>query len=96
MELERRSPEGMPQDIQMPMEMRIALGPDGTAVLTNHRWNPLGIGVTIQSRITPGSATATDTTTGRKPGHKIIRVMLGNASAAEQAVVLPPQYKGTE
>ena len=90
-DLQRRTPEGMPQEIQVPMEMRIALGSNGTAVLTNHRWNPLGIGMTIQRQVPPG--TATDPATGHKPGHKIIRVILGNASATPQAVVLPPDLR---
>jgi len=85
--LERRSPKGMPADIQVPMEMRVALGSNGTAVLTNHRWNPLGIGVKIQTQVIPGSIK--DPASGRKPVRKIIRVMLGNASATPQAVVLP-------
>ncbi len=31
--------------IQVPMEMRVALGGDGTAVLTGYRWSQLGIGL---------------------------------------------------
>ena len=52
-ELERRAPEGVPQEILVPLEMRIALGSNGTAVLTNHRWNSLGIGMTIRNQAPP-------------------------------------------
>jgi hypothetical protein len=39
-----RSREG----IQIPLEMEIALGCNGVAVLKNHRWSPLGIGVELE------------------------------------------------
>lgn len=45
LELERRARAGMQDRNQVPMEMQVALGHDGTAVLTGHRWNPLGIEV---------------------------------------------------
>jgi uncharacterized membrane-anchored protein len=89
-ELERRAPEGAPAGVQVPMEMQIALGRNGTAVLKDHRWNSLGIGVHIQKQEPSGAAAPVDATPDRKPTRKIIRVTLYNASAAPLAVVLPP------
>ena len=89
-ELERRAPEGAPAGVQVPMEMQIALGRGGTAVLKDHRWNALGIGVQIQRQEPSGAAAPVDATADRKPTRKIIRVTLYNASAAPLAVVLPP------
>lgn len=89
-ELQRRTPEGAPEGVQVPMEMQIALGRNGTAVLKNHRWNSLGIGVQIQKQVPAGAAAPADSTPDRKLTRKIIRVTLYNASAAPLAVVLPP------
>lgn len=45
LELERgRSRDG----IQVPLEMEVAVGRHGTAVLRGHRWCPLGIGIDLQ------------------------------------------------
>jgi len=41
-ELQRRAPEGAPEGAQAPMEMQIALGSNGTAVLKDHRWTTEG------------------------------------------------------
>ena len=92
-ELQRRTPEGAPEGVQVPMEMQIALGSNGTAVLKDHRWNSLGIGVQIQKQETPGTAAHVDATPERKLTRKIIRVTLYNASAAPLAVVLPPDLR---
>jgi uncharacterized membrane-anchored protein len=45
---QRRTPQEIPRDVRVPMEMEVALGADGTAVLKGQRWTPLGIGVKIQ------------------------------------------------
>jgi uncharacterized membrane-anchored protein len=92
-ELERRTPEGAPAGVQVPMEMQIALGRNGTAVLKDHRWNPLGIGVQIQNQDPPGSAPTVDPATGRKITRKIIRVTFYNAGSAPLAVVLPTDLR---
>lgn len=91
-ELQRRTPEGAPEGVQVPMEMQIALGRNGTAVLKDHRWNALGIGVQIQKQEPPAAAPV-DATPDRQLTRKIIRVTLYNASAAPLAVVLPPDLR---
>jgi len=42
-EFERRNPAGLADGTQAPMEMRVAIGHNGTAVLTGHRWSSLGM-----------------------------------------------------
>ena len=88
-ELERRAPPGTPEGIQVPMEMQVALGRNGTAVLKDHRWNALGIETEVREKETTGSTKPVKSATGRKTGHKIIRVTLFNAGNAPLAVVLP-------
>lgn len=90
-ELERRAPEGMPPGIQVPMEMEVALGRNGTAVLKAHRWNALGIGVQIQNETGPD--TAPPPATPNKKARKTIRVTLCNPGTAPLAVVLPPDLR---
>jgi len=92
-ELQSRTPEGAPVGVQVPMEMQIALCRNGTAVLKDHRWNSLGIGVQIQKQETAGAAAPADATPDRRPTRKIIRVTLYNASDAPLAVVLPPDLR---
>jgi uncharacterized membrane-anchored protein len=41
---ERRGRRGQ---VQIPLEMEVAVGGDGTAVLVGHRWSPLGIGLKV-------------------------------------------------
>jgi uncharacterized membrane-anchored protein len=91
--LERRSPDGAPAGVQMPMEMRVALGSNGTAVLKGHRWNALGLGVQIERRKTVDSGLPPGSKDARKPIRKIIRVTLYNASTEPLAVVLPPDLR---
>jgi len=38
---------GRRNDIQIPLEMEIALGSNGQAIIKGHRWSPLGIGLEI-------------------------------------------------
>lgn len=80
-ELERGAPEGTPENIRVPLEMQIALGQDGTAVLTGHRWSALGVGLEIHK----------DTTKGAPETGQSARLELSyhNASPAPLAVVLP-------
>ncbi len=37
--------QGARSTIQVPLEMEVAVGGDGTAVIKGHRWSPLGIGI---------------------------------------------------
>ena len=90
-ELERRAPEGMPPGIQVPMEMEVALGRNGTAVLKTHRWNTLGIGVQIQNEAGPD--TAQPPTAPNNKARKTIRVTLSNPGTAPLAVVLPTDLR---
>jgi len=88
-ELERRAPVGTPEGVQVPMEMQVALGHHGTAVLKGHRWNALGIEVQIQERAAGTAAKPANSATRKKAAAQIIRVTLVNASPAPLAVVLP-------
>ena len=91
--LERRAPQGTPDGFQVPMEMQVALGRDGTAVIVNHRWAPLGIQMEFENsnRTTayPGGIRDEDDTS---PLGKI-RVGLCNADAVPRAVVLPKDLR---
>jgi uncharacterized membrane-anchored protein len=92
--LERRAPEGLPSGVQVPMDMEVALGGNGTAVLKGYRWNALGIGVDLRAKEAPGPMSpGTAPAIPRKPNAKIMRVSLTNASSAPLAVVLPPDLR---
>jgi len=80
-ELERRAPVGTPDGIQAPLQMEVAVGRNGTAVLKDHRWSPLGIGAKVMNADEQGQVE------GRK--NKIIRVTLCNTSSTPQVVVWP-------
>ena len=71
--------------IQVPLEMQVALGRNGMAVLTGaHRWGPLGIGVSLES-VTNAPAGATSSR-GRVEV-KGATVELMNASSNALAIV---------
>ena len=91
--LERRAPEGAPEGIQAPMEMQVALGRDGTAVLKGYRWNPIGIEVSIRKNKASEVAGLTASGVGRKWAPKIVNVKLCNVSTLPLAVVLPPDLR---
>ena len=93
--LERRAPEGMPEGIQVPMDMEVALGRDGTAVLKGYRWSTLGMRVDIQAGTGPEPAKSADTAATQKgtPQPKTIKITLANASSAPVAVVLPADLR---
>lgn len=44
-DIEKR--RGSPTDIQIPLEMEIAVGPGGKAAIKGFRWSPLGIGLRV-------------------------------------------------
>lgn len=41
---------GRRTDVQIPMEMEVAVGSDGTAVITGYRWSPIGVGLKVLVR----------------------------------------------
>ena len=65
--------------IQIPMEMEMALGRNGIAVLTGHRWSSLGIGITLEPE------------TDQPP--KAITIKILNASDKPVAIVDPPDAR---
>ncbi|MFA4943482.1 MAG: GDYXXLXY domain-containing protein [Lentisphaeria bacterium] len=83
--LERGRPEGIPDDVQVPLEMRVALGRDGTAVLTgHHRWGGMGIGLRIGAIPEAEKATAIV---------RPLQVTFRNTSAQPQALLLPADLR---
>lgn len=51
LDIEKRAGRG--NDIQVPLEVEVALGRDGTAVAKGYRWGRLGIGLEITERAQP-------------------------------------------
>lgn len=79
-----RVPEGTPEDVVVSLEMRAALGRDGTAVLTGYRWSPLGLGVSILNGHT--------TEQGILQKAPVLTVTIHNSSTTTRAVVLPTNW----
>ncbi len=79
-EMERR--RGGRNEVQIPLEMSVAVGPDGTAVLKGHRWSDLGIGLTVVRRPDP------EADPDRRSA--VLRVTLKNVSPDPLAVVALP------
>ncbi|MEJ2727222.1 MAG: GDYXXLXY domain-containing protein [Deltaproteobacteria bacterium] len=75
-------------DVQIPLEMEIAVGPGGKAAIKGYRWSPLGIGLTVlrglrrnqqgQDQETPRSAT--------------VQLTLANTFDKPLAIVNLPDY----
>jgi len=80
--LEIEKQQGMRTTIQTPLEMEVALGGDGTAVIRGHRWSPLGIG--LEAIESP----RTDNPQGRRSAR--LRLTLKNASSKPMAIVILP------
>jgi hypothetical protein len=76
---------GTRNQIQIPLEMQIAVGGNGKAVIKGHRWSPLGIGLQIlrtvpaNPQLQPGPASAK------------VALTLANASDAPLALVGLPE-----
>jgi len=72
--------------VQVPLEMAIALGGNGKAVIKEYRWSPLGIGLQIlrSAARTPQRSEA--------PTSATVRVQLSNASDQPLAIVNLPDY----
>ena len=83
--LERTAPKGTPDNIQVPLEMRVALGQDGTAVLTEHRWSALGVGLDVHEET---ASNATDSASSSR-----LVLSYHNASPAPLAMVLPSDLR---
>jgi uncharacterized membrane-anchored protein len=70
--------------VQIPLEMQIAVGSNGKAVIKGHRWSPLGIGLQLlrevpaNPRLQPGPASAK------------VALTLANVSDAPLALVVLP------
>jgi len=67
--------------VQVPLEMEIAVGPGGTAVIKGYRWSPLGIGLTVlrnPQRNQPDQAA---------PPSATVQLTLANASDKPLAIV---------
>lgn len=76
-----RVPEGTPEGVAVSLEMRAALGPDGTAVLTDYRWAALGLGLDIRKGRRAGD--------GVFPRTPAMTLTFYNAVDEPMAIVLP-------
>jgi uncharacterized membrane-anchored protein len=77
---------GSRTDIQVPLEMEIAVGPNGKAVIKGYRWSPLGIGLQLLRRPPPDSQSA------EAPLSATFHLTLFNASDKQLAIVDLPDY----
>lgn len=82
--LEIEQQQGTRTAIQTPLEMEVALGGDGTAVIRGRRWSPIGIG--LEAIESP----RTDNPQGRRSAR--LRLTLKNASQKPLAIVNLPAY----
>jgi len=73
---------GRRNDIQVPLEIQLAVGSNGTAVIKGHRWSPLGIGLEILE------SPARNDPNGRRSAK--MRLTLQNASDAPLAILELP------
>jgi uncharacterized membrane-anchored protein len=80
--LEIEKQQGARTAIQTPLEMEVALGGDGTAVIRGHRWSPLGIG--LEAIESPRA----DNPQGRRSAR--LRLTIKNASQKPLAIVNLP------
>lgn len=69
--------------IQVPLEMRVAVGNNGLGVLTGYRWSELGIGLTQ------------DTTTNRPASIRAVTMRIVNVSTQSLAIVNQPGWTFT-
>jgi uncharacterized membrane-anchored protein len=83
-DIEKR--RGNRTDVQIPLEMEIAVGPNGKAVIRGHRWSPLGIGL-VWLRNPPSNSEE-----GEASLSAAFQLTLANASDKPLAVVDLPQY----
>jgi hypothetical protein len=69
-------------NIQVPLEMAVAVRGDGLAVLKNHRWSALGIGLELQTGSSPNNSAS-----GLSQPVLTATVRVLNASQNDQAIV---------
>lgn len=77
---------GSRTDLQVPLEMEIAVGPNGKAVIKGYRWSPLGIGLQLLRRPPADQASA------GAPTGATFHLTLFNASDKPLAIVDLPDY----
>ena len=82
LEMEKRL--GSRNDVQVPLEMQIALGGSGKAVIKGHRWSPIGMGLQVLRSPPP------DTQRTMEPLSAKVALTLANASDAPLALVILP------
>jgi len=76
--------QGNRNQVQVPLEMQIAVGRNGKAVIKSHRWSPLGIGLKVL-RTPPANPQSQTGALSAK-----VALTLANASDAPLALVLQP------
>jgi uncharacterized membrane-anchored protein len=75
---------GSRNQIQVPLEMQIAVGRNGKAVIKGHRWSPIGVGLEIL-RSAPANLQ-----TQPGPASAKVALTLANASGAPLALIVLP------
>lgn len=91
--LEIEKQQGTRTTIQTPLEMEVAIGGDGTAVIRGYRWSPLSIGLeAIESprQANPFEIQRQDNLPGRKSAR--LRLTLKNTSQKPLALVNLPSF----
>jgi len=85
--LEMESKRGSRGGVQVPLEVEVAVGGDGTAIIKGHRWVPLGIGVRL---IPPPSQVRQPGQPAPPPVGAKLELTLENASEGTLAIVNLP------
>jgi uncharacterized membrane-anchored protein len=83
--LDMEKMRGSRNAVQVPLEMEVALAEDGTAVIKNHRWSPIGLGIEMLR------STETRTAVPRRTSAKF-RITFKNASTQPVVFVNLPGY----
>lgn len=83
---------GRRDGVQLPLEMRVAIGGDGTAVIKDYRWSELGIKVEVV-RI-PGRPANPQEAPPDQPLSPRLKVILQNASARPLTLADPGDHCG--
>ncbi|HEY6012218.1 MAG TPA: GDYXXLXY domain-containing protein [Nitrospirota bacterium] len=82
--LEIEKQQGTRTTIQTPLEMEVAIGGDGTAMIRGYRWSPIGIGLEVLE------SPRRDDLLGRKSAK--LRLTLKNTSQKPLAIVNLPNF----